>query len=95
MMEGDEEEEEKERKISSKKSTKISKMVGSRSPAQRRTGSSAKSRNVTSLIPHDKPVSPVREEGEAGEKVIMDRDKLFAVLKGYGEYPAKYRCVCM
>ena len=87
---------EEERNTSSK-TPKVSKMTYSRPQTQGKRASS--SHKSTRLTPRPQAGGEgesggggegVKAEGGGG-KMALDVDKLKSILKGYGEYPAKYR----
>ena len=45
---------------------------------------------VISLVPKNRPANGAGVVVD-DPKIRLDREKLLSVLKGYGEYPAKYR----
>ena len=96
---GDEKEEERD---TNSKTPKVSKMTSSRHQTQGKRASKTAHKS-TRLTPQ--PQDGGEEEEGRGEermkagggegKMALDVNKLKSILKGYGEYPAKYRYVCV
>lgn len=77
-------------------SPKVTKVKASKSQASRKAP--LKSISLVPKAPHPRSTSTAEvqrgggvEGGEGGEKIGLDVEKLKSILKGFGEYPAKYR----